>query len=122
LSPMKKYEHRRRLSAWILLLVFVPMLLASSLHHHESSAANTECYACLHHLHHASHVNTSSPNFDNCVLCHFQSISYLGAAFVVLACTVLFVINAPVLYIQMRPASYVGSYSSRAPPFHSIVF
>lgn len=71
-------RQRRTVSAWALLLVFLPMLLLSSLHVHEGAdAGETTCTECVNHIPHAGHVSLQTIHTDNCVLCQFASLPFL---------------------------------------------
>lgn len=73
---------KRKLDAWLLLLVFVPILLMASLHRHESDggARDTVCYSCLHHTPHPSHMSGSAASWHQCVLCQFNTLPYVQSA------------------------------------------
>ena len=72
-------SHKRRLSARLLLAVFVPMLLLASLHRHESpvTVQDTSCYDCVHHVHHNGHLSANPQHAYSCVLCSFLTLPYL---------------------------------------------
>ena len=77
---MNKLLRKRRVAAWVLLAVFLPMLLLASAHHHEPQASyDVACYACLHHLPHSGHLSAGSATGLSCVLCHFLSLPYVAA-------------------------------------------
>lgn len=114
---MRNLGHKRQLSAWILLGVFIPMLLFASLHTHggEQQWAG-ECYACLHHVHHNGHLTSNTFVFGHCVLCTFLALPFVaGATLAVLAVSGMFF--APgykatfTLCLRKQRA-----YSLRAPP------
>jgi hypothetical protein len=109
---------QRRLSAWALLMVFVPMLLLSSLHHHHQVPMDTEtaCYACLHHIHHDGHVSNTANQVDNCVLCHFHSLPYLSGASVVFQSYISVVHHTTAFLPSVCTAVFCGIRSTRAPP------
>lgn len=115
---MKKIQHRRQWSAWILLAVFVPMVLMSSLHHHESKdSMEVFCYECLHHIHHAGHLTTEQASVDHCVLCHFLSLTFFAAAALVLGILVQPVSMVHPFPVSIRILEHAGKPSTRAPPF-----
>jgi len=90
---------RRKISAWILLVVFLPMLVLSSLHIHESTE-NTEisCADCVHHICHG-HLTAAATWAHDCVLCQFLTLTMLTAS----AVGVVFILNRGVqLYAQNR--------------------
>lgn len=115
---MKKMQHRRQWSAWILLAVFVPMVLMSSLHHHESNGtAEVSCYECLHHIHHAGHLTAGQESIDHCVLCQFLSLSFFAAVAFVLGIWVQPVFMIHSFPVSIRILEHAGKPSPRAPPF-----
>lgn len=86
---LKKFTTDRRLrTAWLLLLVYVPMMIAVSLHHHgeaEGAVVAASCQDCVHHVHHDGHLYSLQHSMHDCVLCQLQSMPYLSAAVLVLA-------------------------------------
>jgi len=79
---------KRRLSAWLLLLVFVPMMVATSLHVHDVAALSVaECEQCLHHVHHDGHIGTYAENIHDCVLCQFANLPFIAATAVLFTVT-----------------------------------
>lgn len=114
---MRRLDHKRRLAAWILLGVFVPMLLMVSLHTHSyGSVAEETCAECLHHVHHQGHFSSSASQIDHCVLCQLATVSFCAAATLSLCLfTSLFILRryeclAAVVSIRQRV------YAGRAPP------
>lgn len=80
---------KRQFSAWLLLLVFVPMMVAISLHIHDYNATNgVECEQCLHHVHHDGHFGAYADHIHDCVLCQFATLPFLAATTVLLAASV----------------------------------
>lgn len=76
---------KRRLTAWLLLSVFVPMMVMTVLHSHESSASVVACADCDHHVAHPGHFNIMGDHDCDCVLCQFTSIVFIGSAVVGIA-------------------------------------
>ena len=70
---------KRRLAAWLLLSVLVPMMVMTAVHRHEESAAATVCTDCAHHVAHAGHFNVLGDDGCDCVLCQFTSVVFLGS-------------------------------------------
>ena len=109
---------RRKISASVLLAVFLPMLLLTSLHvHHEQLSQEFACVECTHHMPHAGHLTAAQASFDDCLLCQICHVPVLIAAVVVLT------LNLHLLHtlrgecrqqLAMRPE---GIRLSRAPPF-----
>ena len=61
-----------KLSAWLLLWVFVPMVVLSSVHvHHETIDAHDDCRQCAGHIEEAHHHD------HDCLYCDFLGQSYL---------------------------------------------
>ena len=114
---MNKLLRKRRVAAWVLLAVFLPMLLLASAHRHEPQASHdVTCYACLHHLPHSGHLSANSATGLSCVLCHFLSLSYVAA--IVLAAIVFLGTSLP-LAVRQAPAGTSASHASitlRGPP------
>ena len=77
---MRRIDHQRRITARLLLLVFVPMLLLASLHHHgvQTDVENT-CVQCEHHQPHDGHMSSQSASLHDCVLCQFTTIPFVAA-------------------------------------------
>jgi len=71
---------KRHISAWVLLAVFVPMVLLSSFHTHGlESIAQDDCKECVaHHCH--GHFVELTTTLHACVLCQFQTFSFVAAA------------------------------------------
>lgn len=72
-------EMKRRLTAWLLLSVFVPMMVMTVLHSHESTTSVAACADCDHHVAHAGHFSILGDHNCDCVLCQFTSIVFLGS-------------------------------------------
>ena len=75
-----KTEMKRHIASWILLAVFVPMVILSSLHAHESlEISQNNCKECVaHHCH--GHFVELTTTMHACVLCQFQTFSFVAAA------------------------------------------
>lgn len=66
-------------SAWVLLLVFVPMVLLSSVHvHPELEGGADTCHECIDHAVHRGHFATLKAHVD-CPMCAFQNNLYQAA-------------------------------------------
>lgn len=112
---------KRRFSAWLLLLVYVPIMVAVSLHVHpygyDGGTLYDGCVQCAHHVHHDGHLNAYSGNTHDCVLCQFASLPFIAATAVVVsvvmpACHIAFAEGNPVLNLGV-----CNTNSTRAPPF-----
>jgi hypothetical protein len=114
---MMTIERRRKLSAWLLLWVFVPMMALSVLHRHEGAdVAGDNCYSCAHHMPHAGHLSGASTTMHQCVLCQFQSLPFLLPTFVplvVFSLSFIMAVAAPAALVSVRS---VGPLSLRGPP------
>lgn len=81
LQPMKhELRHilptrRQRMSAWVLLLVYVPMVLLSSLHVHSlyEMSQVVDCNLCETSVHHQGHITASSQHHGECLSCRFMN-------------------------------------------------
>lgn len=111
-------ELRKRINAWILLGLFVPLMMTASLHRHEVvGEQETLCEACVHHQAHSGHLSSGFSCGIECIFCQFLTFSFIKAtAICVAALTMLGVVmrradDRPYAYL---PVSYK---SSRAPPF-----
>lgn len=110
---MWRAEHRRRIYAWLLLLVFVPALVATSLHIHEGTA-EVDCELCLHHVRHAGHLEAY--HAVDCPLCQFAGLPYIAAAVMAIAVAVR-ALHAVYADSDGFPCVGVcGIKSTRAPP------
>ena len=68
-----KVRVKEKLSAWLLLSVFVPMVVLSSLHVHPDQILSTDtCHLCIDHVVHNGHISAIKAHVD-CPLCAFQS-------------------------------------------------
>jgi len=109
---------RRKLTAFVLLAVYVSMLFIASLHVH-SSAFNerTVCEQCAHHQVHNGHLTASDGGQHVCLLCQFLTLSYTALA---IATVVYFTKVSKIRYIapefQIDRISR-GVVGLRAPPF-----
>ena len=108
---------RRKVSAWLLLSVFVPMMMLTALHHHQMvTGAAVECVDCSHHVHHGGHLSAGGTSIDDCLLCQFLTLNYIAAAAVALApaaSNVSAMIRRQANALRNRIG---GSRDSRAPP------
>ena len=115
---MNRQRYKRRITARLLLLVFALMLLLTSVHVHRAMPQiTTECTACLHHIHHNGHINSIDNQVDNCLLCQFLSLPFLGAK--TLDVSLFNIVKAKALILlQQVLTSFTGqTHSTRAPPF-----
>ena len=106
----------RRISAWLLLSVFLPMLLLSSLHVHENAPVSSGCSECVNHIPHHGHLSLDTIHLDDCVLCQFATLPFLVAAIVFFAAVswgFRLVLVEPSARLQFTVCRH---YSSRAPP------
>ena len=70
---------RRKISAYVLLAVFLPILVFSAIHVHETpTTTDATCTDCVHHNCHGHLTATASFTHD-CVLCQFLSLPMLAA-------------------------------------------
>lgn len=108
---------KRRISAWLLLLVYVPMMVVLSFHVHASDGSSVvdDCVQCAHHVHHG-HLNALSDNAHDCVLCQFASLPFVAATAIVLtvaacACRIVYAKESDNLLLGV-----CNIKSTRAPP------
>ena len=110
-------ERRRKLSAWLLLWVFVPMMALSVVHRHEDlGAADDNCYSCAHHMPHAGHLSGTTSTTHLCVLCQFQSLPYLLPTFVPVFVFSLSCVHAASAPDGKELVRSVGTALTRGPP------
>ncbi|MBO4564631.1 MAG: hypothetical protein J5720_04290 [Bacteroidaceae bacterium] len=108
---------RRRISAWLLLSVFLPMLLLSSLHVHDEALGSCGCDKCVNHLLHSGHIAPDNVHQHDCVLCLFASLTFVAAVGVGIASIVsrhVAAIVPPSVRLQFAVCRH---HSPRAPPF-----
>ena len=106
----------RRISAWLLLSVFLPMLLLSSLHVHENAPVSSGCSECVNHIPHHGHLSLDTIHLDDCVLCQFATLPFLVAAtvfFVAVSWGFHLAFVEPSARLQFTVCRH---YSPRAPP------
>ena len=109
---------KQRLSAWLLLAVFLPMLMLSALHTHAVAPTSADaCVECVHHQPHAGHLTASTVTLSDCVLCQFFSLQYLEAAAVTLIVAVSLVVMSSLAVVQGCPSRPLTLHTSRAPPY-----
>ena len=65
----------RKISAFVLSAVIMPVILLASFHQHERPAEGA-CEECSQHIPH----NHFSQNTDNCLVCQFLTISWLTSS------------------------------------------
>ena len=116
---MRQIDNRRIRTAWLLMLVYLPMMLAITFHHHseaEGNAATAYCYDCAHHIHHDGHLTAGQGVTHECVLCQLHSLVYVAPAVVRIAVLVAvahtaFCMACP--FVKKREGAVL---STRAPP------
>ena len=70
---------KRLFASWLLLAVFVPMVVLSSLHVHEAETVSRDnCKECVAHHHHG-HLGELTTTIHACVICQFQTFSFVSA-------------------------------------------
>lgn len=114
-----KLELKRKISAWLLLSVFVSMMAVVSFHHHdaEETAGSELCESCIHHVRHSGHLGVLKVNLHDCLLCQLQCASFLAPA-IAAFCAVAFVLRAAyALFSNSFVAGVCGVVSPRAPPY-----
>ena len=112
-----KILQKRRLSAWVLLSVFVPMLALSLVHHHESvSSEDVECMDCAHQVRHSGHFSVGSVSVDNCLICQLVSLPYVKATDMVLRLSQPKSETAVKAVVQPLQRVALAYLSPRAPP------
>ena len=117
---MQRISHKKRIrSAWLLLLVYIPMLLAVTFHQHGeawTADAETYCADCAHHVHHDGHLLALQHSLHDCVLCQWQTTPCLSAAPLLWAAVV--VLLRIILRAECSPCLCRTNdvISTRAPP------
>ena len=108
---------KRIMASWVLLAVFVPMVLLSSFHVHESNNLfDDNCNECVQH-HCNGHLGELTTTIHACVICQFQTFSFVAAA---IFAVVLFsnVSKNHIVRLQSEVHFDVcGIPTLRAPPF-----
>ncbi|MBQ8047631.1 MAG: hypothetical protein IJ196_06885 [Prevotella sp.] len=115
---MKRYERRQRLTAWLLLMLYVPLLLAISTHVHSGQIADeTTCEECVNHVCHELHFSQKSFTIDDCVLCQLHDAPCLLPTLT--GTPLLFAVINPAVPAResMLPTAASCIYSPRAPPY-----
>ena len=112
-----KMERKRQLASWALLALFLPMLVLSSFHVHETTKSlDYECNECVqHHCH--GHIAELSTTIHDCVLCQFQTFSFVAAVVLTVIC---FNKESKVHYAHRQSNPHLdvcGIPQLRAPPF-----
>lgn len=116
MHKIKTLEMKRRLAAWLLLSVFVPMMVMAVLHSHESSSGVVSCADCDHHVAHSGHINILGNHDCNCLLCQFTSIVFLGSAAVDIAILMAATRQQDVLILSTPIKGTERLPNLRAPP------
>ena len=113
-------SHKRQTAAWMLMAVFIPMLFLASLHRHMPTEQSQEevCYACLHHIHHDAHLNTTVHHAGDCVLCHFLSLPFLATAVLAIATPYYIILTATTAPNSVLSSFRHGVPTLRGPPVY----
>ena len=115
---MVKIRLKRKISAWILLSVFVPMLVISSFHVHGSEASlNDSCHECINHIPHAGHLIAEHMGLHACILCQFLSSAYLAASTMAVTLFYAFSQERHCFIHQFIQSFRKENNCGRAPPF-----
>ncbi|MCR5433096.1 MAG: hypothetical protein K6F20_01735 [Bacteroidaceae bacterium] len=111
-----KVDVRRRISALILLAIYLPMLLLAGLHIHPELALSSECHQCVSHQPHAGHISSQGAAHHDCVLCQFRTLPALEAQTTSISLFIPVIQHHYVLADQPVVCMNVDSLRSRAPP------
>ena len=108
---------RRKVSAWLLLSVFVPMTMLTALHRHQMvTGAAVACVDCAHHVHHGGHLSAGGTSIDDCLLCQLSTTPYTeGVAEELHFYTFTNIVSASWSIARLHSRS-VLQRSTRAPP------
>src|SRR5574344_2447977 len=115
-----RITNRRRIHAWLLLSVFIPMLLTTILHRHyaEPGQDHSVCIECLHHIHHSGHLTGEHTQIDKCLLCQLCALPYLQATAIVLSVVFFTAFQLLSKYNYGITRKITLCISSRGPPFY----
>ena len=115
---MLKIESKRRITARILLFVFVAMLSATALHVHQAndSANEDSCSLCLHHVRHDGHLSNKAQTIEHCVLCQLLATPYAMAAGYTAKVNANNKYIVPLTYVANYASISIGINATRAPP------
>lgn len=111
-------ELRKRINAWILLGLFIPLMMTASLHRHEVvGEQETLCESCIHHQAHSGHLASGFSCGIECIFCQFLTFSFIKATAICVA--VLTMLGVVMRRTDDHPYAYlpVSYKSSRAPPY-----
>lgn len=116
LHPVMDIKRKRRISAWLLLSVFLPVMLFSSLHVHAEAPDSSACLECINHIPHHGHLSLDTIHLNDCLLCHFASLPFLAAVVIM-----VIMISAKRAVTTVQPSGKLQLAacrlnSSRAPP------
>lgn len=117
---MHRYVHKRLRTAWLLLLVYVPMMITITFHHHDETAvadAVVACQDCTHHVHHSGHINALQNAMHDCALCQLQSTPYLSPQTTLLAAAVVTMLVIRIAACSKCKSVAIDARSTRAPPY-----
>lgn len=117
---MHRYTRKRLRTAWLLLLVYVPMMIALTFHHHDEARtadAVVACRDCAHHVHHSGHLYALQNAMHDCALCQLQNTPCLPPAAVVLAAAVVTMLAIRIAACPECKLAAIGARSTRAPPY-----
>jgi hypothetical protein len=109
---------RRKLMAWLLLSVFIPMVMLTSVHRHSAASRHNDvCELCVAHVHHAGHLQQHSAGTTECLLCQLGALPFVVPSNIIFSAfiSILFVgIFAPCSRLAKLRAN---AQSTRAPPY-----
>ena len=113
-----KMDLKRKISAWMLLAVYLPLLILSSIHLHTAYEWELdECYQCASHLPHSGHITSQGATHHVCLLCQFLSLPGLIEQSVMLSVCLLAVGYLFVSQDASIVSTLLDAIRSRAPPF-----
>ena len=122
---MHRYAHKRLRTAWLLLLVYVPMMIAVAFHHHDEAAAAdavVSCQDCAHHVHHSGHIYALQNAMHDCALCQLQNTPYLSPRTILLAAAVVTMHVIRIAACSKCKSVAIDTRSTRAPPYACFFF
>ena len=117
---MHNSAHKRLRTAWLLLLVYVPMMIAVTFHHHDETLvadAIVSCQDCEHHVHHNGHIYALQNVMHDCALCQLQSTPYLTPSTTMLAAAVMAMLVIRIAACSKCKFVAIDTRSTRAPPY-----
>lgn len=118
MNCMRRIE---KLSAWLLLWVFVPMVVLSSVHIHEPEAeAQIGCEQCVSHTQHSGHLAVQKAHLDDCVLCRFLGQDFSLSIAVALPLVISVLVLIPLIVSPFTPQTRENFIGRRGPPLCEI--